>query len=832
MKFATRLIALVVFALGGPTVAQAAPAGGYEKPAKDILDVMHAPPPPRPLLSPTRDKLLLVHWVRYDRISDLAEPMLRLGGIRVNPRNNAPHGAPYSTGLSLRNVLEGAETAVSLPAGARIGPPIWNATGTLVAFSNTTGSGVELWVLDAGNGRARRISGLKLNQLLGDSLDWMPDQKTLLVKLVPRERGTPPALPLVPPGPRVEDSAGGAGASSTYEARDLLKGPHDADLFDHYCTSQLALVNAVSGKVTRLGKPAVFAGVSPAPGGRHLLVQQLRRPYSYLRAYPRFPREVEVWSPLGEPIEKLASLPLAEKVPIDGVPTGPRDYSWQSTAPATLIWEEALDGGDPRKKVPYRDRVMLKPMGGTAAPLLETEHRFAGVQWIEGGDLALISDFDRDRRWIRTFLIKTGERGAAPRLLWDRSQDERYKHPGNPMSRVLPSGAWVVLRQEDWIYLDGPGGSPKGDRPFLDRLNLRTLATERLFRSPAGTLESVVALVNPGAGTFITRRESPSVPPNLFLRTLAPPPAPPPAGKTGSPGESAWTSASRPITSYPDPTPQIRGITKKLVTYQRADGVPLSFTLYLPPAYKPGARLPALLWAYPLDYAEKSVAGQVAGSPSQFTTIQGASSLYLLLRGYAVLQDVAMPVVGPPRTVYDTFIEQIVANAKAAIDKAAQMGVIDPERVGVAGHSHGALMTANLLAHSDLFRAGLARSGAYNHTTRPFGFQNEKRTLWEARDVYARLSPVIQADKIDEPLLLVHGEVDANPGTVPIQSEKLFEALRGVGGTVRLVMLPHESHGYRGRESIEHVTHEMLSWFDKYVKNAAPRPRKQISAQK
>lgn len=435
----------------------------YQKPTKDILDVLHAPPPPQPNLSPTRDRLLLVQWPRYDRISDLAEPMLRLAGVRVNPRNNALHGAGYSTGLSLRKLDDPAETSVKLPAGARIGVIRWNAAGTMVAFINTTATGVELWVLDAASGRARRVPGVSLNLLLGSGLQWMPDGKTLLVKLIPSGRRTPPPAPTVPPGPRIEDSQGGAGASSTYEARDLLRGRHDADLFEHYASAQLALVQVPSGKVTRLGKPAVLSGVSPAPGGRHLLVERLIRPYSYLRAHPRFPREVEVWGTDGQPIERVASLPLAEQVPIDGVVVGPRGHSWRPTAPATLIWAEALDGGDPKKKVSHRDRVMMKPMAGAPAELHRTEHRFAGTSWIETGGQVLLSDFDRDRRWRRTFLLAADDRATPPRLLWDMSADERYADPGTPIYEMLPTGTWAVRRHEDWIYLEGQGASPQGD---------------------------------------------------------------------------------------------------------------------------------------------------------------------------------------------------------------------------------------------------------------------------------------------------------------------------------------------------------------------------------
>jgi dipeptidyl aminopeptidase/acylaminoacyl peptidase len=257
--------------------------------------------------------------------------------------------------------------------------------------------------------------------------------------------------------------------------------------------------------------------------------------------------------------------------------------------------------------------------------------------------------------------------------------------------------------------------------------------------------------------------------------------------------------------------------------------VDLSFTLYLPPDYKPGTRLPTMFYAYPLDYTEKEVAGQVQGSTQTFDMFRGASHLYFLLAGYAVMDNVAMPIVGPSLTAYDTYLEQLVADAKAAVEKGVAMGAVDPERIGVMGHSHGAMMTANLLAHSNMFRAGIARSGAYNKSLTAFGFQNERRTLWEALDTYIKVSPLFYANKIRDPILLIHGEADFNPGTVPLQSERLYEAIRGTGGTVRLVMLPFESHGYQARESIEHTLYEMLSWFDRNVKGVSPRGPKLTS---
>jgi dipeptidyl aminopeptidase/acylaminoacyl peptidase len=817
-KIAAVILLSLLALLWGSTAAPAQQK--YEKPPKEVLDVLNAPLPPVTILSPSRDKLLLAQIVRYPAIADLAEPMLRLAGIRVNPRTNAERSyISYFTSLSLKRIPGGAETPVVLPASVRrMGRPLWNSGSTLFAFTSETDRGIELWVCDADTLKARRIDGVHVNPLLGDAVQWLPDQKTLLVKTVPPGRGPAPEPPLAPPGPRIEDSSGVAVASSTYEVRDVLKTPHDADLFDHYTTSQLALVKAATGEVAPISQPAVYAGVSPAPGGKYLLVERLHRPYSYQRAYYRFPRDVEVWTTDGKLVEMLASLPLAEAVPIEGVPTGPRDHNWCPTEPATLLWIEALDGGDPKAKAPFRDRVLRKPWNGTAREFCRTAQRFNGMDWVEKGGQVLVSDYDPDRLWTRTFIYDARRPSAKPRLLWDMSADEKYKNPGYPVYRTLPSGAYAILQQGDWIYLSGNGSSPAGDRPFLDRLNLNTFKTERLFRCDSSSYEFFVAWTDPAAGTFITRRESPTDPPNFFLRTLA---RKPEAG--AAPGEASWRSTASAITSFPDPAPILRGISKQLVTFTRPDGIPLSFMLYLPPGYQPGTRLPTVLWAYPIEYAEKGVAGQVEGSSKRFTTITGSSELFFLLQGYAVLDNAAMPVIGPTETVYDTFPEQLVANAQAAIAKAVELGVTDPGRVGVGGHSHGALMTANLLVYSDLFRAGIARSGAFNHTLRPFGFQNEKRTLWKARDTYIRLSPVLQADKINEPLLLIHGELDQNPGTVSMQSEKLYEALRGIGATVRLCMLPYESHGYIAKESIEHVLYEMLSWFDRHVKNAPPR---------
>jgi dipeptidyl aminopeptidase/acylaminoacyl peptidase len=549
--------------------------------------------------------------------------------------------------------------------------------------------------------------------------------------------------------------------------------------------------------------------VEPSPSGEYLLIARIQRPYSYLHPASAFPKEVEIWNLKGEVVASIASLPLADQVPIEGVPTGPRGFQWQPTEPAMLLWVEALDDGDPKKKVPHRDKVMMLDVAtlakGNPTPTQEVarmEHRYAGITWGEKNGLALLRDYDRDRRWSRTFLFNVNVPQEPHQLLFDRSINDRYGDPGTPLMKPLPNGQRVLWQDGDNIYLSGSGASPKGDRPFLDRFNLKTKQSERLWQCDEQAYESVVALLDEKASKFITRYEDPNTPPNYYLHLRA----------ANSEGKKA-------LTNFTDPTPVLRQIKKEKVVYKRPDGVQLSFTLYYPPGYEKGKRYPAVVWAYPREFNDPATAGQVIGSTQRFTTLGGSSHLFFLLAGYVVLDDATMPVVGDPETANNTFIQQIVASAKAAIDKADEMGVIDPKRVGVGGHSYGAFMTANLLAHSDLFRAGIARSGAYNRTLTPFGFQNERRTFWEAPEIYMQMSPFTHAHKIKTPLLLIHGAADNNPGTFPMQSERLYQAVRGNGGNVRLVLLPHEAHGYAAWESIEHTLYEMVAWFDKYVKN-------------
>lgn len=786
---------LVLLASIVPTQAEVT----YQRPPQPILDVLHAPAPPQPSLNPARTHLLLMERRLYPSIAELAAPMLRLAGTRVNPANNGEH-LPYAvmTGLTIREIWSGAERKIAVPAGARLVFSSWSPDGLSFVLRNYTPTGVELYLGSTTSATLRKVKGILLNDVEGDSVEWLGGSKELLVKTVPASRGDAPTPPAAPAGPNVQESQSKAAGVWTYQ--DLLKNPHDEALFDYYFTSQLAIVDAARGKVTALGQPAVFLRANPARDGLHLFVCRITRPYSYLLPWSDFPQEMEVWDRSGRLVHKLHSAPLQDTVPVDGVPIGPRSATWRPTEPATLLWWEALDGGDPKAKVPHRDKLMLlkAPFSGRPVEIMRTEHRAMGLTHGETG-LAFVRDYDREKRWTNTYRVSLDRPGTDIKVIWSRSINDRYKDPGYPVTRRLPTGGSVMVQNAGSIFLTGQGASPQGDRPFLDRMNLETLEAERLFQAGENGYESVVGLLADDASRFLTSYESPSEPPNLFIR-------------------SAGSAERKAVTAFPDPTPQLRSIQQKRVVYKRPDGVQLSFTLLLPPGYKEGTRLPTILYAYPLEYNDPNTAGQIGGSTQRFVSMRAASHLFLLLAGYAILNNATIPIVGDFETVNNTYVEQLVAGAKAAIDKAAEMGVTDPNRVGVTGHSYGGFMTANLLAHSDLFKTGVARSGAYNRTLTPFGFQSERRTFWQAREIYLKMSPFAFADKINEPILLIHGEADNNSGTFPIQSERLYQAVRGHGGTVRLVMLPHESHGYAARESIEHVLWETQQWFDRYLR--------------
>lgn len=798
MHRSVRITAAIGLALA--VTAPLAAEEGYRTPPPVVSDIVTRAPSPIVSVSPAGDQLLLVEREALPPVADLAKPMEKLAGLRLDAATNDRHGPRALVGLGLQDIASGTLRKVALPADTDLSNLVWTPDGMKVAFTNTRSDGVDLYVLDTKTAAARRIMTGGVNPIF-QAPRWMADG-SLLVLAIPPSRGPMPVRSLTPTGPAIQEAAGGQQAQTrTYQ--DLLRNPHDEAMFAWLATAQPMVVGADGRGAKAVGEARLYTAVTPSPDGQYLLMEWLEKPFSYQVPWYSFATTSAVFTRDGKLVQEIARQPLADALPVQGVVTGRRNIEWHPTEPALLLWAEAQDGGDPRTKSDNRDNIMAlaAPFDGDPRLLARMEDRASGLIGIEGSDDIIALDYDRDTRELRQTVIDvTG--GAAPRQLAIRNVQDAYADPGSPLTTTTPQGFRVARQQDGKLLLSGLGATPEGYRPFLRRFDLATLQTEELWRNAGEAYETVIDVLAKDGSRFVTFYESPTNPGNIRLQ-----------------GAGAATF----LTAFPDPHPELTGIKRELVTYKRADGVDLTATLYLPAGYREGDKLPVVVWAYPMEFNDAATAGQNRDSPWRFTRVNGYSHLFFLMQGYAVLDRASMPVVGPdPETVNDTFIEQIVASGQAAVDFTVARGFGDGVRVGVGGHSYGAFMTAHLLAHSDIFRAGIARSGAYNRTLTPFGFQAERRVFWDAPETYYRLSPFMAANKINEPILFTHGANDSNPGTFPEQSERMFAAVKGNGGTARLVMLPHEDHGYRGRESVLHTLHEMFAWFDAHVKNAAP----------
>jgi dipeptidyl aminopeptidase/acylaminoacyl peptidase len=836
----------------------------YQSPPADLVKILDAPANPVSSISPNRQWILVtVSDPRSITISDMADSAYYLAGskIRANPdyriqnigiRSGTVTAIDGKTSIALEvpdggriggtawshdgddlayTTIAGGNMALQIlhPASGKsrrisatglsgkIRDLAWSRDGKYLAFTTTAPAGTSLWVADVANATARRLTPAALNittargNIVDDpGCDWLKGKPPLVCRLWPANRGAAPKASDVPTGVIVQESYGRSAPARTYEY--LLQSPADEALFDYYFTDQISLVD-LNGKVKPIGQPGIHKEVSPSPDGKYLLVETVQRPYSYQVPLDVFPSRTEVWNLDGKVVREIRNSHLAEEPPSarDAVLPGIRFVEWRTDAPATLVTVEALDKGDPRNQVPKRDQVSLlsAPFAGTATPFIQTEYRFRGINWVAPNIAFLSEGLSRGAR-LRTWMIDpSAPTGGTPKLVSDRSREDRYSDPGNWIYIQDPASDHLIpLRSTDgrYLYLRGSGASPQGDKPFLDRFDLTTGKSERLWQSAAPYYEEVAQVVDRDANRIITQRESPTEPPNFFLRDLR-------------------ANSLNQITKLGDPAPYFANVKSELITYTRPDGVKLSATLYLPPGYQTSqGRLPFFFWAYPREFQSADAASELTGSPYQFKRPGRQNYLMLLMHGYGVLDGPTMPIVGVNgKEPNDTYVEQLVASAQAAVDKIVEMGVADRDRIAIGGHSYGAFMTVNLLAHSDIFRTGIAESGAYNRSLTPFGFQAEPRTYWEAPEVYNRMSPFNYANKINEPLLLIHGQRDDNSGTFPVQSERLFAAIKGNGGNVRYVQLPLEPHGYTARETQRHILWEYINWLDKYVKNAVPR---------
>ncbi|WP_020570470.1 alpha/beta hydrolase family protein [Neolewinella persica] len=782
---------------------------GYQTPDKAIMDLVDVPLAPTVLMDEDKSQMILLYRDAYKSIEELSQQEMRLGGLRIDPKTNIGSRTTYYNNVAVRSVTGNTklQKVMGLPEKPKLSNLTWSPDQTKVAMTHTSPDGVEIWFLDVAAASAKQITDAKetpINANLGDVINWFDDGQSMLIKVLPKDR-----KPLidgataVPTGPTISTADGKKAQNRTYQ--DLLKNPNDEHNFEQLARSTIMKV-WLDGRSEAFLPTDMYGSISFSPDGKYVMVTHVERPFSYLVPYRRFPSVTTVYKQDGERVNIVNTVPLIEDLPKGFMATQPgrRNVSWRDDRPASLIYVEALDDGDPAKEVEFRDQVfrLPAPFSGKGIPMLKTINRFRGIQW---GDNNTAVAYDRwwDTRNTKTYVFDPSDANKKAKVISDRNYQDQYSDPGNFVTMRNTLGRSVLALKGDEAFLLGDGYSDEGQFPFLDKLDLESGKTERLYQSKYTDKVENLQDYDPKTDQLMVRIESPTEYPNYFFRNAK-------SGKLTQ------------LTDFENPFEALGKVHKEVISYEREDGLELSGTLYLPVGYDMAKKekMPMILWAYPREYKDKASASQSTANPNEFIYPYYGSPIYWVTRGYVVLDGAAFPIVGEGDTEpNDSFRKQLVSNAQAAIDAVDKLGYVDRERVAVGGHSYGAFMVANLLSHSNLFAAGIARSGAYNRTLTPFGFQSEQRSYWEAPEVYNTMSPFMHAEKMKTPLLLVHGEADNNSGTYPLQSERYFNALKGLGATVRLVMLPKESHGYRAKESILHLLWEQDQWMERWVKN-------------
>jgi dipeptidyl aminopeptidase/acylaminoacyl peptidase len=778
----------------------------YQQPPQEILELVDIERAPSVQIDSEATTLLLLYRDAYQSIADLSAPEMRLAGLRINPNTHISSRIRYYNNIKIQAIGDAdTQSITGLPEHPKIAYISWSPDEQKIAFTHTDDNGVSLWMADLVNLTAKALTQANLNANLGQPFTWLKNSESLIIKTLPENRKNLIDTDVaIPNGPTVSTSDGAKAQNRTYQ--DLLSNPQDEINFEQLALSDLQLVN-LKGKLKPWADTAMYRGLDVSPNGDYVMVTQVQRPFSYLVPYYRFPSQTDVMKKNGDLVKTVNQVPLTEDLPkgFMAVRPGHRNLQWRSDKPATLVWVKALDGGNPENEVKFRDEVFQQtaPFKKPAESLFKTELRFYQVTWGDENH-ALFFDYWWNNRTINTTLFNPSDLSKSPELINSRSYQDIYADPGRFMLVKNKYNEEVLRINDNKAFLLGDGFSEAGQFPFYDEFDLTDFTKKRVYQSPyTDKLETLVDVIEADGSRLLVSLESPNEFPNYFIRDLK-------------------QDSITPVTDFTNPFKALSGIYKEVIKYKRKDGVDLSATLYLPADYdfenKP--KLPMILWAYPTEFKDQANASQNRQNPNEFTYAYYGSMIYWVTRGYAVLDDAAFPIIGEgDEEPNDTFIKQLVANGDAAVKAVAKMGYIDSERVAVAGHSYGAFMTANLLSHSDTFAAGIARSGAYNRTLTPFGFQAEERNYWQAPEIYYNMSPFMHADKMNEPLLLIHGAADNNSGTYPMQSERYFNALKGLGATARLVMLPKESHGYRAKQSILHLLWEQDQWLEKYVKN-------------
>ena len=779
----------------------------YQVPKKELLDLVDVDLAPSVLRNTKNSILVLLSRSTYKSINDLSKNELRIAGLRVDPKRYIGSRTTYFNKVDLIDLEKGKNPIPikGLPNNPQLSNFIWSPDEKKIAMTHTSESGVELWLLNIDTRQAKKLTSSLINSTMGNSINWLKNSKKLLVKYLPknREKIIDESL-IIPTGPKVTENNGEKAQNRTYQ--DLIKNLTDAKNFTQLSNSELYLVDLNGNKQPFLDSK-MYRNISLSPNGKYVMVSFIKKPFSYLVPYYRFPTQTNVYDLNSQEIKVISDAPLQEVLPkgFMAVSTNKRNISWRKDHPASLYYVQALDQGNPEIEVPFRDAIYQwkAPFSGTPILLTKVKNRFAGIIWGNESN-AIIYDQWWNNRNSKTYVFDPSNHKIPARIINDRNYQDRYSDPGDFVTEKGKYGELILALQKKSAFLLGEGFTKKGQFPFLDRINLESNKKNRIYQSSYTDKFEQLYDYDSKARKLNVRIESKNEYPNYFTLNLA------------------MENKLEQLTYFENPFKKLENVGKELISYKRQDGLDLSGILYTPEGFdsENSTPLPMILWAYPREYKDKSSAAQKTNNPNRFIYPSWASPIYWVTQGYVVLDRAAFPIIGEgEEEPNDSFRTQLVANAEAAINAVVNKGFADRDRVAVGGHSYGAFMVANLLSHSNLFAAGIARSGAYNRTLTPFGFQSESRSYWEAPEVYYSMSPFMHAEKMKTPLLLVHGEADNNSGTYPLQSERYYNALKGLGATTRLVMFPKESHGYRAKETILHLIWEQDQWLEKHVKN-------------
>jgi len=832
------LATLLGCAAVGPLQAEdLQPAKGYQTPPEIVQDILNRDASYVTLdaSSPDREHFVIPVEEYFSSLERLGRKTYRLGMLEIVPGADREWrlSSYGNRGLRIFSLASRKTWDVDLPEGVLVSDTMWSPDGSRLAFLVHQKNGTQVWTADVATGRAKPLSGARVMVTLAGRpqrgrtadtpsrlLQWTPDG-SILTLLVPATRGPEPRPSAVPNGPMIRHTRKEKTATRTYPF--LLRTPHDQALFRHYTTAQLALIPA-NGKPRPVGEPAMFLDVSLSPDGQLVLAEKIVEPFSYIVSYGDFPRELQVMDLEGNVLSTVRKLPLREAVvvrkgqrrPADDLP---REVVWRPDgAGLSLLWKEKKaqeeEEEDEDSDSERKDRLMLlaAPFDVAAAQTLATSQKtFTEVSYSEDGRKAFATltgkgDGSKNRHDI--VVLDLASESPEPRVLVGGiDPKDVYALPGKIVTRATGNGVRRTLVSTDGlsVYLSGDGyREDLRPRPFVDRLALADGSRERLFEGAEDGYEKPLVFLDDDLSELVFSRESKSDFPDSFVR--------------GSDGSQTQ------LTHNQDPFPELAGTKRVDFEFTRRDGLNIHARITLPPDYQEGTRLPAVFWTYPREFTSFKEYHRAAAQRRNLNrfpqlNFRNASDIWLT-QGYAVVEP-DIPIIGKGNSFNDNYVAHLVDSMHAAIRKLDRMGYVDVDRLGHGGHSYGAFATANILARAPFFKAGIAGDGAFNRTLTPMTFQSEKRFLWEATDTILEMSPFFHADHLDTPLLMYHGAADNNTGTFLIQSERLMQALTGLGKTAVLYVYPFESHGPRAKETYMDLWARWLEWFDRYVKSPA-----------